>query len=105
MWRLADYQSNLIANYIVARERAPERARQFRAILASRRFEPAAGDFVGSDRHKLEVNYYDYRRTLKRLIRHFGRVRKLSFAVADGRASPTLTANAASQRAEAEAVR
>ena len=30
MWRLADYQGQLIANLIVAGQRAPERARQFR---------------------------------------------------------------------------
>ncbi len=33
--------------------------------------------FVASDRHRLEVNYYDYRRLLKRLIRRFGPVRKM----------------------------
>ena len=33
MWRLADYQGQLISNLIVAAERAPERAKQFRAML------------------------------------------------------------------------
>jgi hypothetical protein len=33
--------------------------------------------FVGSDRHRLEVNYYDYRRLLRRLIRGFGPVRRM----------------------------
>ena len=32
---------------------------------------------VASDRHRLEVNYYDYRRLLKRLMRRFGPVRKM----------------------------
>ena len=32
---------------------------------------------VASDRHRLEVNYYDYRRLLKRLMRSFGPVRKM----------------------------
>jgi hypothetical protein len=78
MWRLADYQGRLIATAIVAEGRAPERARRFRASLAT------AGErarvFVGSERHRLEVNYYDYRRKLKRLIRSFGPVRKMTLA-------------------------
>ena len=34
MWRLADYQGQLIANLIVAEQHAPERARRFRQMLA-----------------------------------------------------------------------
>ncbi len=77
MWRLADYQGQIIANLIVAEARAPERARQFRADLAAGRAGTQARAFVASDRHRLEVNFYDYRRLLKRLIRRFGGVRKL----------------------------
>ena len=33
--------------------------------------------FVASERHRLEVNYFDYRRKLKRLNRSFGSLRKL----------------------------
>ena len=76
MWRLADYQGQLIANLIVAGKHAPERARRFRQMLAS-----GGGlggrTFVASDRHRLEVNYYDYRRLLKRLLRRFGPVRTM----------------------------
>ena len=35
------------------------------------------GTFLASDRHRLEANYYDYRRLLKRQIRRFGPVRKM----------------------------
>jgi cation diffusion facilitator CzcD-associated flavoprotein CzcO len=77
MWRLADYQAHLIANLIVAAERAPDRARRYREMLASRHAAARARSFVASDRHRLEVNYYDYRRLLKRLLRGFGPVRRM----------------------------
>jgi hypothetical protein len=78
MWRLADYQGRLIANLIVAGRHAPERARHVRSLLAS---HAAAGarTFVASDRHRLEVNYYDYRRLLLRVVRRFGPVRGMRF--------------------------
>jgi cation diffusion facilitator CzcD-associated flavoprotein CzcO len=77
MWRLADYQGQLIASLIVAGQRAPEQARRMRAMLASRSARAEGHGFVASDRHRLEVNYYDYRRLMKRLIRRFGAVRKM----------------------------
>ena len=80
MWRLADYQGQLIANLIVAGERAPRHARRMRAMLASLSARAAAGSFVASDRHRLEVNYYDYRRLLRRLVRRFGEVRRMKLA-------------------------
>ncbi len=75
MWRLADYQAQLIANYIVAQAKAPDYAARLRALMAV----PAShtGRFVASARHRLEANYYDYRRLLKRHIRRFGPVRKM----------------------------
>ncbi len=79
MWRLADDQGQLIANLIVAGTHAPERARSFRKALAARAAREAAQarTFVASDRHRLEVNYRDYRRLLHRLNRRFGPVRKM----------------------------
>jgi cation diffusion facilitator CzcD-associated flavoprotein CzcO len=77
MWRTADYQGQLIANLIVAGRRAPEQARSFRAMLAARAARMGRRTFVASDRHRLEVNYYDYRRLLKRLNRQFGSVRRM----------------------------
>ena len=77
MWRLADYQGRLIANSIVARAVAPARSRRLRSALASGAVAMRARGFVGSDRHRLEVNYYDYRRLLRRLIRGFGSVRRM----------------------------
>jgi cation diffusion facilitator CzcD-associated flavoprotein CzcO len=88
MWRLADYQGQLIANLIVAGERAPEQARRMRRMVAAR----AAGrggrlGFVASDRHRLEVNYYDYRRLLRRLVRRFGAVRDMKLEAVAGQSA------------------
>ena len=77
MWRLADYQGQLIANLIVAGKHAPGRARRFRAMLAARARRAGTRTFVASDRHRLEVNYYDYRRLMKRLNRRFGSMRRM----------------------------
>ena len=74
MWRLADYQAQLIASSIIAQARAPERAARFRAGLS---VAPDKGNFVASERHRLEVNYYDYRRKLKRLNRSLGKARHM----------------------------
>jgi hypothetical protein len=87
MWRLADYQGQLIANLVVAGRHAPERARSFRKALAARaaREEARARTFVASDRHRLEVNYHDYRRLLHRLNRRFGPLRKMKLEAAVSR--------------------
>jgi cation diffusion facilitator CzcD-associated flavoprotein CzcO len=90
MWRLADYQSQLIANMIVAKAAAPARLERLRSRLsaAARR---RAHAFVGSDRHRLEVNYYDYRRWLRRLIRGFGPVRRMKLPARSPLAAPRLS--------------
>lgn len=102
MWRLADYQGQVIANLIVAEARVPEQARQFRADLAA---GVGTGErtFVASDRHRLEVNYYDYRRLLKRLIRRFGAVRKINLEPAAARARVAAAPASAAQTTPARA--
>jgi len=77
MWRTADYQSQLVANLIVADKHAPAKARALRQMLADRAARESRRAYVASDRHRLEVNYYDYRRLMKRLNRRFGAVRRL----------------------------
>jgi hypothetical protein len=47
-------------------------------MLAESRDTARVSGVVASDRHRLEVNYYDYRRLLKRLMRRFGPVRKMN---------------------------
>lgn len=77
IWRLADDQAQLIATAIVAREKAPEVAENFRdRVIAAGPDRGMQRHFVESDRHKLEVNYYEYRRALKRLLRKFGPLAK-----------------------------
>ena len=85
MWRLADYQAQAIASSIIAQRRAPQLWRKFRARLADAVRERSR--FVASERHRLEVNYFDYRRKLKRLNRGFGRLRKLRLG--DATAAPS----------------
>jgi hypothetical protein len=46
-------------------------------MLAKRARRAGARTFVASDRHRLEVNYYDYRRLMMRLNRRFGAVRRM----------------------------
>jgi cation diffusion facilitator CzcD-associated flavoprotein CzcO len=82
MWRLADYQGQLIADLIVAEERVPERAQALRDMIAARHAANVPRNFVASDRHRLEVNYYEYRRLLKRLMRRFSDVRRMNLTPA-----------------------
>jgi hypothetical protein len=64
-------------------------------MLTERSARAGVRTFVASDRHRLEVNYYDYRRLMKRLNRRFGSLRKMKLepdlpgiAQADAGASP-----------------
>jgi Flavin-binding monooxygenase-like len=95
MWRLADYQAQLIATSIIAEMRAPQQAARFRAKLV------AAGEprqFVASERHRLEVNYFDYRRKLKRLNRGFGKLRKMPLRLPAEAPAPAITPVATPER-------
>jgi Flavin-binding monooxygenase-like len=78
IWRLADYQGAVIANAIVAAAKEPRVWAAFKALCASGDGGMPKGAFVASDRHKLEANYTDYRRVLRRQIRKFGAVRKMT---------------------------
>jgi hypothetical protein len=93
MWRLADYQAQLIASLIVAGERAPLRARRLRQLIARAHAKSSGRSFVASDRHRLEVNYYDYRRLLKRLIRRSGPVRRMKLEEPPPATRPAATAS------------
>lgn len=96
IWRLADQQARLIASYIVAMEREPETAAWFRALKS--KGAVSAGrhpSFVKSARHILEHDYYEYHRSLKRLLRQFGACASAPFAGAasadDTRTQPAQT--------------
>ncbi|MGI9383916.1 MAG: flavin-containing monooxygenase [Methyloligellaceae bacterium] len=72
MWRLADYQAQLIASAIVATSGGSDDAHWFAKLKRSSKGASRLADFVDSERHILEQDYYAYRRTLMRLIRKFG---------------------------------
>jgi Flavin-binding monooxygenase-like len=71
IWRLAALQGKLIANAIVAAKIDPSEARTFRNIVQHKVGPVSRQTFVPSERHKLETNYFDYARTLKKAHRVF----------------------------------
>ena len=72
IWRLADDQSKLVASYLIAIAERHERADWFKELKRQGHASMVEGSYVKSDRHRLEANYYVYRRKLKRHLRHFG---------------------------------
>lgn len=73
MWRIADDQSKLITRVIEARRHAVSGKTWFDAVRSAATGGVAAGHFVASDRHLFEVNYYDYRREMRGMIRTMDR--------------------------------
>lgn len=81
MWRLADLQGQLIANYITAMALDDKKSKWFRKLKAA-----GAGDRAGlptgympTERHKLEVDYFGYRRVMRKLVRKFGHVTDMPY--------------------------
>ena len=72
IWRLADYQSQLVASYLIALAERHERADWFRNLKRQGHATMVQGSYVPSERHRLEANYYSYRRALRRHLRRFG---------------------------------
>lgn len=70
-WRVADVQAQLMARYILASQHDPERARWFRTLMVDSQSRAGGDNFVATDRHLFEVNYFDYSKQLKRLIKRF----------------------------------
>lgn len=71
MWRLADYQSRIVANDIVAMATAPEEHAAFRAEAKTHFGEKKVVSYIESERHMLERNYYDFARLLKQIAAKF----------------------------------
>ena len=66
---LVDYQAQLIARLLTARQRGTPAAERFqRAIVAADEDLGAGIRYVGSPRHLLEVEHFSYRRRLERWI-------------------------------------
>ncbi len=97
IWRLAALQGQLIANAIVAARAAPEEAQALRTRAVAEAGSVSRENFVASDRHKLEANYFDYARALKQAVGRFKRAATAPFVPAAIRAQP-----AAEQRQAAE---
>jgi cation diffusion facilitator CzcD-associated flavoprotein CzcO len=76
IWRLADYQSQLIASYLIAMAERHERADWFRALKQEGKSGLPRGTYVPTSRHRLEVHYHAYAKRLKRLMRRFGPMAK-----------------------------
>jgi cation diffusion facilitator CzcD-associated flavoprotein CzcO len=72
IWRLADDQSKLVASYLIAMAERHERAEWFKELKRQGHASMVEGSYVKSDRHRLEANYYAYRRKLNRHLRRFG---------------------------------
>lgn len=78
IWRIAEKQARIIANAVVASAQVPEEFAAFRSRVSTP--SPVSGEtFVSSDRHKLEANYFDYSRDLKREAKQFRRAAKLQY--------------------------
>lgn len=104
MWRVADYQARLIASYIIASARASDEARRFRELKAGGGRAPyTPPTYVASERHALEVDYFGYLRTLKRLVRDFGDMATASFPRALPAATPVADTDADAERRRRQA--
>lgn len=76
IWRLADDQSKLVASFLIAANEGHERAAWFRSLKAQGHDQASQTSYVKSERHRLEANYYAYRRQARRLLRGFGAMAK-----------------------------
>lgn len=72
-------QGQLIANVIISQRAAPDEALAFRARAVADAGAVSSENFVASDRHKLEANYFDYARALKKAARRFKRAATAPF--------------------------
>ena len=93
IWRLADDQSKLVASFLIAANEGHERAAWFRALKAQGHDHTSQTSYVKSERHRLEANYYAYRRQARRLLRGFGAMAKAELkswrTAKGGRAMPS----------------
>lgn len=78
IWRLAALQAEIIANAIVAGEVVPAEAEALLARARANAGPASRARFVDSARHKLEANYFDYTRALRREARRFSRARRMT---------------------------
>jgi cation diffusion facilitator CzcD-associated flavoprotein CzcO len=72
IWQLADYQSQLVARYIIAQRTSAPAAEWFERMKANP-LQTHSSPYIDSPRHAVEVDYFHYRRRLRGLLREFDR--------------------------------
>ncbi|MCG8605385.1 NAD(P)-binding domain-containing protein [bacterium] len=71
-WGLVDYQTQLVAKFIVSQTEDPRRAESFRKLKSGGLPDLGKGiKYLASSRHALEVEHFSYRQRLKKLIKKF----------------------------------
>jgi len=99
IWRLADYQSQLVASYLIAQAERHERAAWFNKLKSKGHASMEHGSYVATERHRLEANYFAYRRMLLRHLRRVGPMAKASLRSGRLAGTPShLQASAAASR-------
>jgi hypothetical protein len=74
LWPLADDQTRLMAAFVAATAVDSPASRWFRRLKAGQNPDLSGGlSFDRSPRHRLEVEYYSYRRRLRKLLARFDR--------------------------------
>lgn len=75
IWRLAELQARLISQFLRAQISAPQVAQWFRRMARENRGKKVyrRGRYIASDRHAIEVDYFDFRRELRRWDRELAR--------------------------------
>jgi cation diffusion facilitator CzcD-associated flavoprotein CzcO len=86
IWRLADYQSQLVASFLISMAERDKHADWFRKLKTKGHASMQQSGYVQSDRHTLEANYFAYRRQLLRHLRRFGPMAKA--VLKSGRLTP-----------------
>jgi cation diffusion facilitator CzcD-associated flavoprotein CzcO len=79
IWRLADYQAQLISSFIVAKAQDCEQARWFGGLKSAGDRADHRGRYVASERHMLEHDYYAYGRALRKLVKKFGEMARAPY--------------------------
>ena len=70
---MADYQSQLVANFISAMESDPQTVEWLRHAKLGQRPKINGGiRYIESPRHRIEVEYFDYRKILQKTIHQIG---------------------------------
>jgi len=73
-WQLTDLQTQIMARYLKARQRRSKAARWFQELKQSGGIGLSSrAHFLATARHRLEVDYFDYRKTLTKIVRQFDR--------------------------------